>query len=159
MKALLGYGVQAVAIRDELEGFQAQGRGLLYLMEGFMALGLIVGVATVGVISFRTVVERLQQIGVLRAVGYQRRLVSLSFMIETGFIVGAVVLADTALGLMLARNVFTSDQWGSSVAEFLIPWDIVAVIVVVTIGAAELMTWIPARGAASIAPAEALRYE
>jgi putative ABC transport system permease protein len=158
-RALLSNGVQAVAIRDELEDFQSQGRGILYLMEGFMALGLIVGVAAVGVISFRTVVERRQQIGVLRAIGYQRRLVSLSFMIETGFIVGAGVIAGTALGLVLARNVFTSDQWGSSSAAFLIPWNIVALIVVTTIVAAELMAWIPAHRAARIAPAEALRYE
>ncbi len=35
-----------------------------------MGLGLLVGVAAVGVIAFRTVVERRQQIGVLRAIGY-----------------------------------------------------------------------------------------
>lgn len=158
-RALLSNGVQAVSIREELEDFQAQGRAILYLMEGFMALGLIVGVAAVGVIAFRTVVERRQQIGVLRAIGYQRRMVSLSFMIETGFIVGVGVIAGTILGVVLGYNVFTSDQWGSSTATFLIPWDLVAVIAVATIVAAELMAWIPARLAARIAPAEALRYE
>jgi putative ABC transport system permease protein len=158
-RALLSNGVQAVAIREEMKDAQAQSRAILYLMEGFMALGLIVGVAAVGVIAFRTVVERRQQIGVLRAIGYQRGLVSLSFLIETGFIVGTGVIAGTALGIVLGYNVFHSDQWGSSTASFVIPWDIVAVIVVATVVAAELMAWIPARRAARIAPAEALRYE
>jgi putative ABC transport system permease protein len=158
-QAMLTNGVQAVAIRDELADFQAQGRAILYLMEGFMGLGLIVGVAAVGVIAFRTVVERRQQIGVLRAIGYQTGMVALSFLIETGFVVGAGVIAGTALGLVLGYNVFTSDQWGSSSAPYLIPWDIVAVVVVATIVAAEVMAWIPARRAARIAPAEALRYE
>ncbi len=49
------------------------------------------------------------------------------------------------LGIVLGYNVFTSDQWGSSTASFVIPWDIVAVIVVATVVAAELMAWIPAR--------------
>jgi ABC-type antimicrobial peptide transport system permease subunit len=60
---------------------------------------------------------------------------------------------------MLAYSVFTSDQWGSSTAGFTIPWGIVAVIVIATVIAAELMAWIPARQAARIVPAEALRYE
>ena len=46
--------------------------GFFYLMQGFMGLGLFVGVAAVGVIAFRTVVERRQQIGMLRAIGYTR---------------------------------------------------------------------------------------
>ena len=36
-----------------------------------MALGLFVGIAALGVIAFRSVVERRQQIGMLRAIGYQ----------------------------------------------------------------------------------------
>ena len=57
---------------------------------------MIVGVAAVGVIAFRSVVERRQQIGVLRALGFQRAMVSLSFLIETAFIVGMGDLGDTA---------------------------------------------------------------
>ena len=40
-----------------------------------MGLGLVVGVAALGVISARSVVERRQQIGVLRAIGFRRRMV------------------------------------------------------------------------------------
>ena len=42
------------------------------LIQGFMALGLVVGVAALGVISARAVVERRQQIGVMRAIGFRR---------------------------------------------------------------------------------------
>jgi len=95
----------------------------------------------------------------LRALGYQRSLVSLSFLIETAFVVGLGVLSGTILGLWLARNLFTSDEFGSGDVQFVIPWTIVLVILVVTIIAALLMTWIPARQASRLAPAEALRYE
>jgi putative ABC transport system permease protein len=159
-KAMLTNGVQADSIRDELKEGQKQSSAFLYLIEGFMGLGLIVGVAAVGVIMFRTVVERRQQIGVLRALGYQRGMISLSFLIEAGFIVGLGVISGVALGLALAYNLFHDDQFGGGTdITFLVPWGILSVIVVATIAMALLMTWIPARQAASIAPAEALRYE
>lgn len=65
--------------------------------------------------------ERRQQIGVLRALGYQRGMVSLSFLIETAFIVGMGVLSGTVLGLILARNQFTDDDTASASAEFMVP--------------------------------------
>ena len=124
-----------------------------------MRLGLLVGIAAVGVIASRSVVERRQQIGVLRALGFQRGAVALSFLIETAFVVGLGGLAGTVLGVVLSRNLFTSDEVGSSEAGFVVPWAIIAIIAVLTNAAALLMTWIPARQAARIAPAEALRYE
>jgi putative ABC transport system permease protein len=157
--ALLQNGVQATSIQDELEEAQRQSTVFLYIFQGFMGLGLIVGIAAVGVIAFRMVVERRQQIGVLRAVGYQRSLVARSFLIETGYIVGLGVLSGTALALVLSRNLFGSEDFASASANFSIPWAIVLVIVVLTLVAALLMTWVPAQRAARIAPAEALRYE
>jgi len=38
-------------------------------------------------LSLRAVVERRQQIGVLRAIGYRRRMVQLSFLTESSFVV------------------------------------------------------------------------
>ncbi len=157
--ALLSYGVAGNSIHDELEEAQAQENGFLYIIEGFMGLGLLVGIAAVGVIAFRSVVERRQQIGVMRALGFQRRMVALSFMIETSFVVGLGGFAGTLLGILLARNLLTSDASGLSGTSFLIPWTILLVIVVLTNAAALLMTWIPATQAGRIAPAEALRYE
>jgi putative ABC transport system permease protein len=158
--AMLQSGFQATSIRDELKEAQRQESGFLYIIEGFMALGLFVGIAAIGVISFRSVVERRQQIGVLRAIGYRRELVSLSFMIETAFIVGMGVLTGVILGLVLARNlVYDPDQGFSSDISFVIPWSIILPIVAITVVVALLMTWIPSRRAGNIAPAEALRYE
>ena len=157
--ALLYNGVQAVSIRDELEEFQEQSTGFLYIIQGFMGLGLLVGIAAVGVIAFRNVVDRRQQIGMLRALGFQRNTVALSFLIETTFIVGMGVLSGTILGIALSRNLFKSDDFGGPDSPFFVPWTIVVVILVVTIVAALLMTWVPARQASRLAPAEALRYE
>lgn len=152
-------GVQAVSITDELEDFQSQARSFLYIFQGFMGLGLIVGLAAIGVIAFRAVVERRQQIGVLRAIGFQSRAVSLSFMVETAFIVLLGSLAGTILGLLLARNLFAGDDFIEGGVQLVVPWTQLIVILVLTFIAALLMTLIPARQAAQLAPAEALRYE
>ena len=41
----------------------------------------------------------------------------------------------------------------------MVPWMLIVVILVATVAAALLMTWLPSRQAGRIAPAEALRYE
>lgn len=158
---LLLNGVQATSIHAELKDQQRQQESFFYMIEGFMGLGLIVGIAAIGVIAFRSVVERRQQIGVLRALGFQRSLVSLSFMIETAFVVGMGIISGGGMGLLLARNLFSTDDFnqGGSKVDFTVPWPILALMLVATIAAALFMTWIPARQASSIAPAEALRYE
>ncbi|GIT43544.1 MAG: hypothetical protein Ct9H300mP11_14800 [Chloroflexota bacterium] len=54
---------------DEIAGAN---RAFNYLFTSFMGLGLMVGIAALGVVSLRAVGERRQQIGVLRAIGYRR---------------------------------------------------------------------------------------
>ena len=156
--ALIRKGVSALSIQEQLKENQKQNSGFLYIIQGFMGLGLVVGIAAIGVIAFRSVVERRQQIGVLRAIGFQKNMVSLSFLIETGFIVGIGSLAGTVLGLILARNLISSDS-STSGNGFYIPIPLIAIILVATVVAALAMAWIPSRQAASLAPAEALRYE
>lgn len=80
--ALLANGAQAQALRDVLDDAVAATRTFNRLLQGFMALGLVVGVAALGVVTARSVVERRQQIGVLRAIGFRRRMVEASFLLE-----------------------------------------------------------------------------
>jgi putative ABC transport system permease protein len=157
--ALLSEGVQATSIRDELKDAQKQESGFLYIIQGFMGLGLLVGVAAIGVIAFRSVVERRQQIGMLRAIGFPTEMVSLSFLIESAFVVGIGALCGTLLGLPLAYKLFTNEAGSSADVSFIVPWSIIGTVLISTIAVALLMTWLPSRQAGRIAPAEALRYE
>jgi putative ABC transport system permease protein len=158
--ALVMQGVESFDLQTELEEQQRLQLGFNYIFQGFMALGLFVGVAALGVLAFRAVVERRQQIGMLRALGYQRGTVALSFILESSFISILGVLAGLVGATILGRNLFFSDaitETGS--IDFQIPWLIVAGFVVVGFGFALLMTWWPAQRAASVPIAEALRYE
>lgn len=157
--ALVTSGAQVDSLKEIAEEQNALSRGFLYLMQAFMGLGLVVGIAAIGVIAFRTVVERRQQIGMLRAIGYKRSTVSLSFLMESSFVTVLGVSAGNVLGLWLAYFLVTGDDFPGDGNTFYIPWLEITVISALTIFASLLMTLIPARQAASVPTAEALRYE
>ena len=71
------------------------------LVLGFMGLGLVVGVAALGVIAARSVVERRQQIGVMRAIGFQASAVRLGFLLESGLLAVSSIVVGAALGLAM----------------------------------------------------------
>jgi putative ABC transport system permease protein len=158
--ALFTSGAQASSIKADRESDQALFRGLNYLMQGFMGLGLIVGIAAVGVIAFRTVVERRQQIGMLRAIGYSRQTVALSFLMESSFVTLLGILSGLGLAILLAYFLITSDEFAATgIKSFYIPWVELSLICLFAYLASLVMTFIPARQASSIPIAEALRYE
>ncbi len=52
------------------------------LLEIFVALGLAVGIAAMGIVALRAVAERRSEIGMLRAAGFTRRMVLGAFLLE-----------------------------------------------------------------------------
>lgn len=158
--ALLEEGVQAESLLAERK---AEGRlfnGFFYLMQAFAGLGLVVGVAAVGVIAFRSIVERRQQIGMLRAIGYTRGTVAASFLIESAFITLLGIVTGVVLALALGYFLLTSEEFSATgLKEVFIPWDRVIAVSAFAFIASLVMTFIPSRQAASIPIAEALRYE
>ena len=98
----------------------------------------------------------------LRAIGYQRSMVSASFVIESVVVAGLGVITGTLLALTLSYNLLHSEGFSGTTAElgpFLIPWGQIGFFIALTLGAAIIMTYIPARSASSIPVADALRYE
>ncbi len=157
--ALVQNGVQAIDLRDELQKGQQQSQGFLYILQGFLGLGLVVGIAALGVIALRSVVERRQQIGMLRALGYQRGMVSATFLIESMFIAVSGVIVGVATGIVLSRNLIASGNAGAEANTMVVPYGQIALFVLIALGAAFAMTVIPARRASRVPIAEALRYE
>ncbi len=153
-------GVQADSIRKLVDDQRAQNQAFLYLIEGFMGIGLFVGIAAVGVIAFRTVVERRQQIGMMRALGYTRRAVAISFVMESSFVTLLGVASGIGLGVLLAYELLQGDSFaGGAIESFYIPWLQIIAIGGFAFTASLLMTIIPSQQAARIPTAEALRYE
>ena len=151
----------AESFQKLLDDQRAASQGFLLLFQGFMGLGLIIGIAALGVIAFRAVVERRQQIGMLRAIGYQRSMVALSFIFESSFVALSGIVLGAVLGVSLSWVLFTSGGIGeaSEGGSFIVPWLQLIVICGIAFGASMIMTWFPAQSASRVAVAEALRYE
>ncbi|GMU41676.1 MAG: hypothetical protein AMXMBFR23_25420 [Chloroflexota bacterium] len=157
--ALIERGVQATSIRQTIDDAAAASNAFFILFQSFMGLGLIVGIAALGVISFRSVAERRQQIGMLRAIGYSRRLVAWTFFLESSFIALTGIAMGVILGGALAYNLMTSPEFtNGNEIDFSYPWVNLIMVVTIAYVASALMTLIPARSASRVSVAEALRY-
>jgi len=159
--AFLPNGMQAESIEQVVDDALAANRTFNRLIQGFMGLGLVVGVAALGVISARAVVERRQQIGVLRAIGFRRGMVQAVFLIESSFIALTSIVVGTVLGLVLAENIIRDSQKQPSWENLtlVVPWLNLGLIFLVVYVVALAATFAPALRASRVRPAEALRYQ
>jgi putative ABC transport system permease protein len=158
-KQFLEHGMQAVALEEEIGDITSINVMINNLLQGFMGLGLVVGIAALGVIAARSVVERRRQIGVLRALGFQKSMVQLSFLLESSFIALLGIVLGVALGAILSVQIIDSMRDYFPAITYQVPWINIVVVVVIAYGASLLTTYLPARQASRIYPAEALRFE
>lgn len=158
-KSMLSSGLNAAPLSELFAAGQAILRGILGLFQGFLALGLVVGIAGLGVISSRTVVERRQQIGVLRAIGYPSGTVALLFVLEANFIALTGILLGGITGLILGDKTIGQAYDLATQLSFPTPWLTIAGMLAAAWLVSLLTTILPAWQASRIYPAEALRYE
>jgi putative ABC transport system permease protein len=157
--AFLKNGLESVDQIQELRDAMAQQYVFQYLLLGFLTVGLVVGVAALGVISTRAVVERRQQIGMLRALGFQSRMVSWVFLIESSFVALLGIGLGAGLALIPASQMITDMAAEIPGLTFQVPWKEIGLVSGLAYGMSLLTTWLPAIQASRITPAEALRYE
>lgn len=158
-KSMLSSGLNAAPLSELFAAGQAVLRGILGLFQGFLALGLVVGIAGLGVISSRTVVERRQQIGVLRAIGYPSSTVAMLFVLEANFIALTGILLGGITGLILGDKTIGQAYDLATQQSFPTPWLTIAGMLFAAWFFSLLTTILPAWQASRIYPAEALRYE
>jgi putative ABC transport system permease protein len=157
--SFLENGMQAVAIAKEVRENASANQLMNTLLEGFMGLGLVVGIAALGVIAARSVVERRQQIGVLRALGFQKQMVQLTFLFESSFVALLGIAIGVSLGALLSYNVILEIGGDVEGLAYRVPWLHIVAVIGIAYGASLLTTFLPARKAANVYPAEALRFE
>lgn len=138
---------------------QAQLIGFLAIMQGFLGFGLLVGIAGLGVVMVRAVRERRQEIGMLRAMGFQRGLVRTAMLSEAGLIAVQGTLIGAVLGLITTKQLLagTNESFGDEPVAFVVPWIGLALILALPLLSSLAATLAPASRAAKISPAVALR--
>jgi putative ABC transport system permease protein len=148
----------ATRVRAAVEQSFAANRGFFQLMEGFLALGLLVGIAGLGVVMVRAVRERRRTIGVLRALGVSARTVPTAFLGESAFVALEGTLLGTGLAIITSYLLFSNDRsFKGTGIGFSVPWLTISLVVGAALAASVLVTTWPARQASRIQPAVALR--
>lgn len=159
--ALLDHGFETTVLADVLLNINGPRVYISRVLVGLVGLTLLVGMAALAVTGSRAVVERRQQIGMLRALGFRRLHVQVIFLLES-LLVGTIGAAlGAVLGLVLCRNVFAVDffeQFQSGLV-LVVPWSEIAIICAAALAAALLAALLPAWQAGRVAPVDALRYE
>lgn len=154
----VGHGLVATDLADAVEQSYAANNQFFRLIQGYLALGLVVGIISLGVIMVRAVRERRRAIGVLRALGFQAGTIRTAFLAESTFIAIEGVIIGSVLGVtttwLLYRN---SAAFETISGPYPIAWGQILVLVAVTLIASMLATWVPAQRAARIRPAVAVR--
>jgi putative ABC transport system permease protein len=149
-------GVEAESFIGILEQFLAANLQFLRLMEGYLALGLLVGIAGLGVVMVRAVRERRREVGVLRSLGFMVQQVRRAFVLESGFIAFEGILVGAALALVTASQLIATGEFGEDIV-FNIPWLNILILTGGSLIASILATAWPAQEASKIPPAAALR--
>jgi len=157
--AFMKNGLESTDLVQEMRDAMKTQYVFQQLMLGFLTVGLVVGVAALGVISTRAVVERRQQIGMLRALGFQREMVSWIFLIESSFVALLGIGLGVGLALIPAAQMVTDMATEIPGLTFQVPWTEILIVSGLAYGMTLLTTWLPAAQASRIRPAEALRYE
>lgn len=144
------------------------------LKAGLIFVGTIaVLIASIGIFNTMTmaVTERTREIGVMKAIGAQPKLIRKLFLMESA----AIGLIGTALAVVISYGISILSNWlipiivMSSLGEeqpqdftlviSTIPWQLVVIASVISIGVAMVSGWRPARKATQIDIIQALRQE
>jgi ABC-type antimicrobial peptide transport system permease subunit len=126
---------------------------IVSFLQIYVAFGLIIGMVGMGIISIRNVAERKREIGMMRAIGFPKKQVMISVLLELivlgiiGLLIGVVNGLLFSVGFANMQNLTLVIPW-SDLGLYL------SLIILIAIGAGAIPGWIASR----IPPAEALRY-
>lgn len=131
-----------------------------YVLIGFVSVSLVVSSIMIGIITYISVLERIKEIGVLRALGASKTDVSRVFNAETliiGFAAGIIGIGITVLLNIPISLIVKSLAGISNVA--MLPWQGGLILVAISMALTLVAGLIPSRMAAKKDPVIALRSE
>jgi putative ABC transport system permease protein len=144
---------------DRIEGAISDALGRIFgLFDALAAVAVLI--AALGIVNTLTmnVIERVREIGILRAAGMTRRQVWRSVVVEAGVLGLAGALLGIALGLVVGGLMVVLAGGKIDVANG-IPWAVIGLVLVLGVVVAMLAAAYPARLASRLSIVRAVQYE
>ncbi|MBQ8850072.1 MAG: ABC transporter ATP-binding protein/permease [Clostridia bacterium] len=132
-----------------------------YVLIAFVSISLVVSSIMIGIITNISVLERIKEIGILRAIGASKKDISRVFNAETfiiGLVAGVIGIVSTVI-LCIPVNIIIQYLSGFSNINASMPWLAGIILVLISMGLTMIAGLIPARNASKKDPVEALRSE
>ncbi|MBI3981087.1 ABC transporter permease [Candidatus Microgenomates bacterium] len=124
------------------------------LLSGVAAISLLVGGIGIMNIMLVTVTERTREIGLRKALGAKKKIITTQFLIESILLTFSGGIVGVILGIVVSYLIsrFTSSPFVLSLNSIFLAF-VVSVVIGIIFG------WYPAKKASDLQPIEALRYE
>ena len=170
-RSLKDDGFQVYSIADQLEQLDVF---FLAFKAGLVFVGTIaILIASIGIFNTMTmaVTERTREIGVMKAIGANPKLIQRLFLMESAWIgiVGTIIAIVISYGVSFIANkvlpIIVSSALGDEeianldITFSIIPWQLVVIASAISITVAMISGWRPARKATKIDVIQALRQE
>jgi len=127
---------------------------------GIASISLLVGAVNIMNTMYTSVTQRTREIGVMKAIGASQKQITLLFLLESGIIgmIGGILGITAGATLSTAASIAATQTTNIQITPYLGPELLIgATLFSFTIGIISGI--LPARKAAKLPPAEALRYE
>lgn len=134
---------------------------LTVFLVGVAAISLLVGGIGVANTMYTSVLERIKEIGVMKAVGARNEDIRDIFLVESGLVglIGGAIGILLALGINMVIDFVAVNQLGAGILKTASPtWLIISSLIFSFLIGSFSGTW-PASRASQIKPVDALRYE
>lgn len=130
------------------------------MLVGIAAISLLVGGVGIMNTQYTAVLERTREIGIMKAIGASNRDVMLIFLIEAGIIglIGGIVGCVLGIGMAKIVEIYAARVGLSMLRAYVSPL-LISGALAFSFFIGTLSGFAPARRAAKLQPAEALRYE
>jgi len=156
-RGLSAQNVNVQTVSKEIMVVQALVLAILSLFQGYLALGLMVGVAGIGVVTVRNVSERRRTVGMLRALGFRQSDIGRLFALEVSWVALLGMFNGLVIGYGFHVALFDA-LWAEQGAVFAFPWFSTIAVFLSAWAVVLVTTWWPVRRASSIPPSAALRH-
>jgi putative ABC transport system permease protein len=132
-----------------------------YVLIGIAAISLLVGGVGIMNIMYSSVLERTQEIGVMKAIGARNSDILILFLIESGILgmVGGAIGCSLGIGMSKAIEIFSAEELGSKILQASISLELILGALAFSFIVGCLSGILPARQASQLRPVDALRYE